>query len=181
MAECHPVAFRWAMKAKLKGAKIVHVDPRFTRTSAKADIHASIRAGSDIAFLGGIINYVLANKRWNIETFFQQYLLNYTNAASIINEKFRDTEDLNGIFSGFMQYSDQEDKWPFDGSRNHYDNSSWQYARQGKNHKIKLSLEKIPLAELIRSLNLKYNKERQAAITKEILEIVSGANALKSK
>jgi len=54
MAECHPVAFRWAIKAKLQGAKIIHVDPRFTRTSAKADIYASIRAGSDIAFLGGI-------------------------------------------------------------------------------------------------------------------------------
>ena len=121
MAECHPVAFRWAMKAKLKGAKIIHVDPRFTRTSAKADIYAPIRAGSDIAFLGGIINYVLNDRRWNTEPFFQQYLVNYTNAASIINEGFHDTEDLDGIFSGFMQPSDKEDKWPYNGSNSRYD------------------------------------------------------------
>src|SRR2546425_727253 len=57
MAECHPVAFRWPMQAKLKGAKLIHVDPRFTRTSAVADIHAPIRAGSDVAFLGGLIRY----------------------------------------------------------------------------------------------------------------------------
>lgn len=59
MAECHPVAFRWLMKAKLKGAKLIHADPRFTRTSAMADIYAPVRAGSDIAFLGGLIRHVL--------------------------------------------------------------------------------------------------------------------------
>src|SRR2546425_8795256 len=67
MAECHPVAFRWPMKAKLNGAKLVHVDPRFTRTSAVADLHVPIRAGSDIAFLGGLINYVIHSKRWRSE------------------------------------------------------------------------------------------------------------------
>ena len=56
MAECHPVAFRWPMQAKLKGARLIHVDPRFTRTSAMCDIYAPVRAGSDIAFLGGLIN-----------------------------------------------------------------------------------------------------------------------------
>ncbi len=154
MAECHPVAFRWAMKAKLKGAKIIHVDPRFTRTSAKADIYAPIRAGSDIAFLGGIINYVLSDQRWNTDPFFQQYLLNYTNAASIVNEDFRDTEDLDGIFSGFMQYSDKKDKWPYNGSISRYDNTSWQYARQSENLKSKWSLEDMALEELIRSLKM---------------------------
>jgi len=154
MAECHPVAFRWAMKAKLKGAKIIHVDPRFTRTSAKADIYASIRAGSDIAFLGGIINYVLSDQSWNTDPFFQQYLVNYTNAASIVNEDFRDTEDLDGLFSGFMQYSDKEDKWPYNGSSSRYDNTSWQYAYQGKNPKGKWSLEDMALEELIRSLKM---------------------------
>ena len=63
MAENHPVAFRWPMKAKVEhGAKIIHVDPRFTRTSAVADIYAPVRAGSDIAFLGGLINYVLEQR-----------------------------------------------------------------------------------------------------------------------
>ena len=152
MAECHPVAFRWAMKAKLKGAKIVHIDPRFTRTSAKADIYAPIRAGSDIAFLGGIINYVLNDKRWNTDSFFQQYLVNYTNAATIIKEEFQDTEDHDGIFSGFMKYSNIEDKWPYNGSNSIYENASWQYARQDKKQKSKKLLDDMALDKMIRSL-----------------------------
>ncbi len=59
MAECHPVGFQWVMEAKARGAKIIHVDPRFTRTSAVSHVHAALRAGTDIAFLGGLINYVL--------------------------------------------------------------------------------------------------------------------------
>jgi len=59
MAECHPVGFQWVMEAKRRGATIIHVDPRFTRTSAVADLHVPIRAGSDIAFLGGIIRYII--------------------------------------------------------------------------------------------------------------------------
>src|SRR6059058_3547865 len=86
MAECHPVAFRWPMQAKAKGAKLIHVDPRFTRTSAMADLHAPIRAGTDIAFLGGLIHYVLNNERWNSEPFFKDYLVHYTNAAMIVAE-----------------------------------------------------------------------------------------------
>jgi formate dehydrogenase major subunit len=154
MAECHPVAFRWAMKAKLKGARIIHIDPRFTRTSAKADIYASIRAGSDIAFLGGIINYVINDQRWKTDSFFQQYLLNYTNAASIINEDYRDTEDLDGIFSGFMHSSDKADPWPYNGSTSSYDNTSWQYAREGTSMKRNRSSAEMALEELIRSLTM---------------------------
>ena len=154
MAECHPVAFRWVMKAKLKGATIIHVDPRFTRTSAKADIYAPIRAGSDIAFLGGLINCVLNDRRWNTDSFFQQYLVNYTNAASIINGGFHDTEDLEGIFSGYMQFSDREDQWPYNGSNNRYDNTSWQYAREGKSLKSKRPIEDMALEDLIRSLKM---------------------------
>ena len=72
MAENHPVAFRWPMKAKVEhGAKIIHIDPRFTRTSAVADIYAPVRAGSDIAFLGGVINYVINSERWNKDPFFK--------------------------------------------------------------------------------------------------------------
>ncbi len=76
MAEAHPVGFQWVMEAKKRGAKVIHVDPRFTRTSALADLHVPIRAGADIAFVGGIINYVLAN-----EKYFRDYVLAYTNAA----------------------------------------------------------------------------------------------------
>ena len=111
MAECHPVAFRWVMQAKLKGAKIIHADPRFTRTTAVADLHAPIRAGSDIAFLGGLINYVINSERWNSEPFFREYVTTYTNAATIINEGFLDTEDEAegkplGVFSGLGPYKE---------------------------------------------------------------------------
>ncbi|GAC1650435.1 MAG: formate dehydrogenase [Herpetosiphon sp.] len=95
-AECHPVGFRWAMKAKAKGAKLIHVDPRFTRTSAMADIHAPIRAGSDIVFLGGIINYLIQN-----EKYFKEFVVAYTNGPTLIDPAYKDTEDLDGFFSGW--------------------------------------------------------------------------------
>jgi formate dehydrogenase major subunit len=110
MAECHPVGFRWPMEAKRRGAKIIHVDPRFTRTSALADVHVPLRAGSDIAFLGGLVNYIIENERY-----FTDYVVNYTNAAAIVSEDFQDTEDLDGLFSG----------WDADNGR--YDIDSWQY------------------------------------------------------
>ncbi len=119
MAENHPVAFRWVMEAKLNGAKIIHVDPRFTRTSAVADIYAPIRAGSDIAFLGGLINYMITNNKY-----FHDYVVNYTNAATIINEGYQDTEDLEGIFSGLMEYTGD----PINGFLGQYNNATWQYA-----------------------------------------------------
>jgi formate dehydrogenase major subunit len=111
MAENHPVGFQWVMEAKLEGAKVIHVDPRFTRTSAMATQFVSIRAGSDIAFLGGVVNYILENERW-----FDEYVKHYTNAPVIIDERFRDTEDLDGLFSGF------------DPDKRVYDTSTWHYA-----------------------------------------------------
>src|SRR5690242_21871333 len=96
MAECHPVGFQWVMEAKARGATIIHVDPRFTRTSAVADLHVPLRAGSDIAFLGGLVNYVLAGAHE-----FREYLIAYTNAPVILRDDFQDTEDLDGLFSGF--------------------------------------------------------------------------------
>src|SRR5436309_8026603 len=128
MAECHPVAFRWPMQAKLKGAKLIHVDPRFTRTSAVADIHAPIRAGSDVAFLGGLIHYVLESERWKTDPFFREFVANYTNAATIIGDDFKDTEDAEGVFSGLMQYAPGIKEWPLDGLVGQYDTRTWQYA-----------------------------------------------------
>jgi len=110
MAECHPVGFQWVMEAKARGAKIIHVDPRFTRTSAVADLYVPLRAGSDIAFLGGIINYILTN-----EKYFRDYVVAYTNAATILREDFRDVDDLDGVFSGYD---------PETGS---YDTETWAY------------------------------------------------------
>jgi formate dehydrogenase major subunit len=89
MAENHPIAFRFVTQAKEKGATIIHADPRFTRTSALCDIYAPVRAGSDIAFLGGLINYILNSERWHSDPFFQEYCLNYTNIATIIDDNFK--------------------------------------------------------------------------------------------
>ncbi len=110
MAECHPVGFQWVSEAKAKGAKIIHIDPRFTRTSAIADLHVPIRMGTDIAFLGGLIKYVLDN-----DLYFKEYVVAYTNAAALVGEDFVDAEDLDGLFSGFDPETGQ------------YDESSWQY------------------------------------------------------
>jgi formate dehydrogenase major subunit len=130
MAECHPVAFRWPMKAKLAGAKLIHIDPRFTRTSAMADLYAPVRAGTDIAFLGGLINYILNSERWNTDPFFHDYVAHYTNAATLIRDDFQDTEDLDGVFSGLMQYTGGAKQWPFNGFVGEYNRATWQYARQ---------------------------------------------------
>ncbi len=110
MAEAHPVGFRWAMKARERGATVIHVDPRFSRTSAMSDMHVPIRAGSDIAFLGGLIRHVL-----HTGSYFKEYVLAYTNAATLVSEDFKGPEDLAGYFSG----------WDPDSAT--YDPSSWGY------------------------------------------------------
>ena len=112
MAECHPVGFQWVEEAKSRGAVVIHVDPRFTRTSAVCDKHIPIRAGSDVVLLGALINHVLTGDLW-----FREYVLAYTNAATLIGEDFRDTEDLEGLFSGF------------DPQAGRYDPSTWAYER----------------------------------------------------
>src|SRR5262249_2641792 len=115
MAEAHPVGFRWPMKAKERGATLIHVDPHFSRTSAHCDLYVPIRAGSDIAFLGGVINYILTHDRW-----FKDYVLHYTNAATLIQEGFQDTEDLGGLFSGLDPetgvYDVVSGHWGYEGS-----------------------------------------------------------------
>jgi formate dehydrogenase major subunit len=110
MAENHPVGFQWVMEAKLRGTRVFHVDPRFSRTSAMATDYVPIRAGTDIAFLGGVINYILEHERW-----FDEYVKTYTNAPVIIREDFQDTEDLDGYFSGW------------NAEKKTYDPTSWQY------------------------------------------------------
>jgi formate dehydrogenase major subunit len=128
MAENHPVAFRWPMAAKVEhGAKLIHVDPRFTRTSAVSDIYAPVRAGSDIAFLGGVINHVINSERWNQDVFFRSWVVHYTNAATIIGADYQDAEDNDGVFSGLMAYNGGVPEWPFNGFANQYDDRSWQY------------------------------------------------------
>ncbi len=111
MAECHPVAYQWVTEARLKGAKVIHVDPRFTRTSATADKHIPIRVGSDVVLLGALINHILSN-----ELYFREYVVAYTNAATLVSEDYQDTEDLDGLFSGY------------DDEKGGYAQDTWAYA-----------------------------------------------------
>jgi len=114
MAEQHPVGFQWVIEAKERGAKLIHVDPRFTRTSALADIYAPIRSGTDIVFLGALIHYVIEN-----EKYFKDYVVNYTNAATLVNPDFA-THDIvaDGLFKGW------------DAQKRQYDTASWQYQKE---------------------------------------------------
>jgi formate dehydrogenase major subunit len=116
MAENHPVGFQWVMEARERGAKVIHIDPRFTRTSAMATKWVGIRAGSDIAFLGGVVNYILQN-----DLYFEEYVKHYTNAPVIIDEKFVDTEELDGLFSGWDPATKKYDKttWSYEGMSTH--------------------------------------------------------------
>ncbi|NYI91932.1 formate dehydrogenase major subunit [Amycolatopsis endophytica] len=124
MAEAHPVGFQWVVEAKARGAKVFHIDPRFTRTSAMADRHVPLRAGTDIAFLGGVINHILSN---GLE--FREYVQAYTNAPFLVREDFADTEDLDGLFSGYDPESAS------------YDPGSWHYEsvppREGRGERAK--------------------------------------------
>src|SRR5437588_9811317 len=115
MAECHPVAFRWVMQARTRTENpctLIHADPRFTRTSAMANIYAPLRAGSDIVFLGALIRFVVQQldavlakpeaERTARDRFFIDFLTRYSNAPTLVNEDYRDAEDNNGIFAGFQ-------------------------------------------------------------------------------
>src|SRR6266581_397089 len=115
MAEAHPVSFRWVMKAKERGATIIHVDPRFSRTSALADIWVPMRAGGDIAFLGGFVRHIIENN-----LFFRDYVVHFTNASCILREDFRDAEEgATGVFSGWSgeQCGYDRKSWNYDGDR----------------------------------------------------------------
>src|SRR2546430_8871035 len=108
-AEAHPVGFQWFMRAKLdRGAKLVHADPRFTRTSAVADIYLCIRTGTDVAYFGGLINYVLQN-----ELYQREYVVPYTNAAWIVSDGYNFKD---GLFSGY------------DAAKRTYATATWTYA-----------------------------------------------------
>ena len=112
-AENHPCGFKWAIEAKReRNAKMIVVDPRFTRTASTADLFLQIRAGADIAFLGGLISYAIENSR-----IARDYLVHYTNAAFLIKEGFKLPDD--GLYSGFDEASKT------------YDRSSWNYQQGG--------------------------------------------------
>jgi formate dehydrogenase major subunit len=115
MAENHPVGFQWVMKAKERGAKLIHVDPRFTRTSAAADLHVPLRSGTNIVFFGGLINYAIQKN-----LYFKDYVVHYTNASFLIDPAFKTPTDLDGLFTGY------------DPAKKSYDRSSWKYQVDGE-------------------------------------------------
>ncbi len=110
-AENHPVAMKWIMKAKeQRGAKLVVVDPKFTRTAAKADLYVPMRPGTDIVFLGGLIKYIIDNN-----LYFKDYVINYTDASFLVDPNFKLPDELDGVFSGY------------DEKTRKYDRSTWKY------------------------------------------------------
>jgi formate dehydrogenase major subunit len=108
----HPISFKWVHKAMENGAKLISVDPRFNRTASQADIYARLRSGTDIAFLGGMINYIISSKKY-----FKDYLANYTNASFILNSKYGFND---GLFTGY------------DSGKRRYDKSAWTFIRDDK-------------------------------------------------
>ena len=109
-ASNHPISMKWINRARAKGAKLICVDPRFSQTAAKADLYAPLRSGTDIAFLGGMIKYILDN-----DLYFKEYVVNYTNAAFLVNPEFKGPAELDGLFAGFNTKTKKYDKatWTF--------------------------------------------------------------------
>ncbi len=149
-AENHPVSFKWVMEAVANGAKLISVDPRFTRTSARAHTYAPIRSGTDIAFLNGMLNYIFANKRYD-----DFYIQNYTNAPFIVNSKFQMPGDLDGLFSGY------------DESKRKYNKSTWSFQTDA-NGVIKKDMSfsnKSSVFQLLKKHVSRYTPEMVSSIT----------------
>jgi len=121
-AENHPAAFGHITIAKERGAKLISVDPRFTRTSAKADVYAPLRSGTDVAFVGGMIKYVLDDIEANPSNYNMTYITEYTNAAYLINPGFKGPAEFEGLFSGYAGGLNETD-----GTKRTYNKATWQY------------------------------------------------------
>jgi len=175
-AENHPCGFKWAIEAKrTRSAKLISVDPRFTRTSSVADLFCQIRAGSDIAFLGGVINYAIQNNR-----IAKEYVANYTNAAFVVKGDFKLPVDTDGVFSGF------------DAEKHTYDRSSWNYSgagggnaqnpgmSTGQNHALPAPLpplpEKVDYDLTLQNPNCVFQllKKHYSRYTPEMVERITG-------
>jgi len=146
-AENHPISFKWIEKAMDDGAKLIVVDPRYTRSASKADVYAQLRPGTDIAFLGGMINYALQNN-----LIHEEYVREYTNAAFIINEKFNFEDGL------FCSFDDQEKT---------YDLKSWAYENDAAgNPKRDMSLQHPrSVYQLLKKHYSRYDADKVCAIT----------------
>lgn len=154
-AENHPASFTHIMKAREKGAKLISVDPRFTRTSAVADIYAPMRSGTDIAFIGGMIKYVLDDMERNPGNYNMIYVTEYTNAALLINPDFKGPADLDGVFSGL------------DAAKRSYDKSTWQYQvdEKGIPKKDKTLKDSNCVFQLLKKQFARYDVDKVCKIT----------------
>jgi formate dehydrogenase major subunit len=147
VAENHPVSFKWIQAARSKGAIFIHVDPRFTRTSSKADIFVRLRSGTDLAFLGGMIKYILDNNLYD-----DFYVKNYTNAIFIVNDKYGFND---GLFSGY------------DPNKRAYDKSTWAFEKDEKGipkRDMTLQHERC-VFQLLKKHYSRYAMEKVTAIT----------------
>ncbi|KPK93021.1 MAG: hypothetical protein AMJ94_03970 [Deltaproteobacteria bacterium SM23_61] len=156
IAESFPVAFKWVTRARCKGAKMIHVDPRFTRTSAKSDLYARIRPGTDIAFVGGIIRYVLEDMEAHPGNYNLTYVKEYTNASFLVHPDFAGPSDtLNGLFSG----------WKGGG----YDKKSWAYqadpAQPDKIKKDPTLTDRHCVFQLLKKHFARYDHDKVVEIT----------------
>lgn len=154
-AENHPASFGHITKAKDRGAKLISVDPRFTRTSAKADIYAPLRSGTDVAFIGGMIKYVLDDMGQNPDSYNMVYVTEYTNASFLISPDFKGPSDLDGLFSGY------------DESNRSYDKSTWSYQLDGQGIPKKDKSLEDPncVFQLLRKQFARYTPEKVSSIT----------------
>lgn len=118
-AENHPLSFHWVLEAKKKGAKLIVVDPRFTRSAALADVYAPLRSGTDIAFLGGMIKHILDN-----ELDHREYVVHYTNASFLVHPEYAGPGELDGVFSGY------------DGDTRSYDTATWTFQRDAQGNPL---------------------------------------------
>jgi len=149
-AENHPISFKWVLEAKDKGATIISVDPRFTRTSAQADIYAPMRSGTDIPFLGGMINYILQKDLGH-----RDYIRLYTNGTFLVNEDFQMPGELDGIFSGY------------DPEKRKYDKTAWafQTAADGSARKDPSLRDPQCVYQLLKKHYSRYDVDTVSAIT----------------
>ncbi len=159
-ASNHPIAMKWVMRAREKGAKLIVVDPRFTQSAAKADLYAPMRSGTDIAFLGGMIKYILDHN-----LYFKDYVVNYTSAAYLVNADFKGPGALNGVFSGY------------DAKARKYDKKTWGYQMGEDGIPKKDPTLKSPncVFQLMKKHYSRYTLDKVSSITgtpKETLEAV---------
>ena len=146
-AEHHPMTFKWVLKAQARGAVVMHVDPKFSRTSARSDFHVPIRAGTDIAFLGGMIKYILEKKKY-----FADYVLDYTNASFLVGEKY---SFKDGMFSGF------------DPEKKKYDKSAWAFEKDADGKVKRDPTFKHPrcVMNLMKAHYSRYDLDRVSSVT----------------